>query len=76
MAILNVKNFPDELYERLKALAEAERRSVASQVIYLLERAAGTSERLSILELRGLGKSLWRETSATDHVRRERDGWT
>lgn len=75
MATLNVKNFPDDLYDRLKALAEAERRSVASEVIHLLERATEGSERLSILELRGLGKNLWIETSAEDHVRRERDAW-
>lgn len=76
MATLNVKNFPDQLYERLKAIAEAERRSVASQVTHLLEQATATSEELSILELRGLGKDYWSDLDAADHVRRERDAWT
>lgn len=75
MATLKVENFPDELYERLRALAVAERRSLAAQVVYLLERAVESSERLSILELRGLGKGHWCDTSATEHVRRERGGW-
>jgi plasmid stability protein len=39
MAILNIKNFPDELYERLKERAREERRSVSQQVIILLEHA-------------------------------------
>lgn len=37
MAILNIKNFPDELYERLKERAAEERRSVSQEVIVLLE---------------------------------------
>ena len=76
MATLNVKNFPDPLYQRLKALAEAERRSVAAQVTHLLERATEVSEEISILALRGLGKDHWRDLEATDHVKRERDAWT
>lgn len=39
MAILNIKNFPDPLYERLRHLAQAERRSISQQVILLVERA-------------------------------------
>lgn len=76
MATLNVKNFPDDVYERLKAMAAAERRSIAAEVIHLLERASIAPERLSVLELRGLGKDLWRDTEAAEHVRRERDAWS
>jgi plasmid stability protein len=75
MATLNVKNFPDELYQRLKARAEAEHRSVAGQIIHLLAQATREAEPLSLLELRGLGKEAWAETDAAEHVRRERDAW-
>jgi hypothetical protein len=36
---------PDDLYDRLRALAEAERRSLNSEAIVLLERAIAAAER-------------------------------
>lgn len=75
MATLNIKNFPDALYERLQERAELEHRSVAQQVIHLLEEAAGTPKLHSILELRGLGQELWKEIDPVEHVRAERDSW-
>lgn len=38
MANLTIKNIPDELYEKLKASAEANRRSINSEVIMMMER--------------------------------------
>lgn len=54
MATLNIKRFPDTLYEKLKTRAEEEHRSVTQQVVPMLSQAVEDSERrLSILELRG-----------------------
>jgi len=39
MAAITLKGLPDDLKERLQALAERERRSLNQQVILLLERA-------------------------------------
>lgn len=75
MATLNIKNFPDSLYEALQRRAEQEHRSIAQEVIHLLEGAAGRPEALSILALRGLGKELWEGRDAAAHVRSERDSW-
>lgn len=75
MATLNIKNFPEPLYEALKAWAEQENRSVAQQVIQLLSEAVKQREPTSILELRGLGKEAWRGLDAGEHVRAERDSW-
>ncbi len=75
MATLNVKDFPNALHERLKALAARERRSVAQQVIVLLEGAVEETEPHSLLELDGLGASYWRTTDAAEHVAAERDAW-
>ncbi|HEV2592048.1 MAG TPA: Clp protease N-terminal domain-containing protein [Gaiellaceae bacterium] len=36
MATLHVRNFPDDLYERLRASAEAENRSISAQAIAVL----------------------------------------
>lgn len=39
MATLTVKNVPDDLYEKLKVTAAANRRSINSEVITIIERA-------------------------------------
>ena len=75
MATLNIKNLPDALYRRLQARAKRDRRSVAQEVTHLLSEALDEPKPLSILELQGLGKELWKEIDAADHVRRERASW-
>lgn len=75
MATLNIKNLPDALYKKLQALAKRERRSVAQEVAWLLGKALNPPRQLSILDLKGLGKEYWRETDATEHVRKERASW-
>lgn len=75
MAILNIKNLPDALYRKLQARARRERRSVAQEVTVLLTRALESPESISILQLQGLGKELWKGTDAAAHVERERSSW-
>lgn len=75
MATLNVKHLPDALYRKLKARAKRERRSVAQEVTVLLTQALEPAETLSIIELRGLGKELWRGLDPASHVDRERATW-
>jgi plasmid stability protein len=75
MATLNVKNLPDPLYKKLQARARRERRSVAQEVIHLLTQAVEEPDTQSILELRGLGKELWKGIDAAAHVSAERRSW-
>jgi len=75
MATLNVKNLPDALYEKLKARAKRERRSVAQEVVGLLSAALDTPPPLSIMDLQGLGKELWQGVDASAHVETERASW-
>ncbi len=75
MATLNIKNLPDGLYKKLQARARRQHRSVAQEVIHLLSRAVAEPTPRSILELRGLGKELWRGVDAASHVERERRSW-
>ena len=72
MATLNVKNLPDPLYKKLQARARRQRRSVAQEVIHLLTQAVEDADTQSILELRGLGKELWKGIDASAHVNAER----
>jgi plasmid stability protein len=80
MATLNVKNFPDRLYRKLKLRAGKHRRSIAQEVVQLLDEAVNSAPRVSLLELEGLGKELWdtalRGKDAADFIGRERDAWT
>jgi len=38
MALLQVRNFPDERYEEISKMARAQRRSIAQQTVLLIER--------------------------------------
>ena len=39
MATLHVRGVPDELYERVRKLAQLRRRSLTVEIVYLLEQA-------------------------------------
>ena len=39
MATLHVRDFPDDIYTKLRALAQAENRSLSQEAIVLLKRA-------------------------------------
>ncbi|MCC6242988.1 MAG: Arc family DNA-binding protein [Gemmatimonadaceae bacterium] len=43
MPTLTIKGLPDPIYERLKAQAEAHRRSLNGEIILCLERAVGAA---------------------------------
>ena len=75
MATLNIKNFPEDLYSRLKSQAERERRSLSQEVIQLLDRAVEDREAVSLLGLKGLGKEAWKGIEAARHVDEERESW-
>ena len=46
MATITVKNIPDDLYDRLKAVAKISRRSINSEIIVCIENAV-TSRRIN-----------------------------
>ncbi len=76
MAVLNVKNFPDELYGKLKQRAEREHRSLAQEIVHLLSRAVEPpNERLSWRDLEGLGKEIWEGIDPARYIDEERRSW-
>ena len=58
MALLQVRSFPDDVYDDLKLLARNENRSVAQQTIYLLKAAMGKQEQQKIRRQELLGALL------------------
>lgn len=75
MATLNVKNLPDSLYDKLRARAKRDRRSLAQEVIQILTQATEEPSSLSILDLKGLGKEIWRSQDPAAFVEQERRSW-
>lgn len=75
MATLNIKNLPDRLYKKIQARAQREHRSMAQEVIHILSVATENATPLSILDLQGLGKDVWKKVDAAKHVNRERRKW-
>jgi len=47
MASVTVKNIPDDLYERLRSVAEINRRSINSEIIVCIEKAV-VSHRIDV----------------------------
>jgi plasmid stability protein len=80
MATLNIKNFPDRLYDRIKKRAGKNRRSIAQEVVQLLDVAVTAPPQLSLLELEGLGKEVWDKAlagrDASEYIAEERDSWS
>lgn len=75
MATLNIKNFPDELYQQLKIRAASSHRSIAQEVTYMISTSLTPPPRRSLLELEGLGAHLWKDIDAAKYVAEERDSW-
>jgi len=75
MATLNIKGLPDPLYDRLRERARANHRSIAQEVTHILSQVLEAPEPVSLLELQGLGKEIWANVDAAEHVATERGSW-
>jgi plasmid stability protein len=75
LATLNIKDFPASLYRRLRTRAKRNHRSMAQEVTHILNEVVQGPERLSVLELRGLGKEIWAGMDAAEHVEEIRGSW-
>ena len=75
MATLKIRNFPNDVLEKIRERARREHRSVSGQVIHMLSTAVEPPEPGSILDLQGLGKELWAGVEAGAHVNKERRSW-
>jgi antitoxin FitA len=73
MTNVTLKNVPEGLYQRLKALAEANHRSINSEIIVCLERATSTYQvdRGEILERARLLRELTASYPITDEELRQ-----
>jgi plasmid stability protein len=75
VAVLNVKSVPEKLYRKLQARAKRERRSMTQEVLEILNQALSESPHLSIMNLQGLGKDIWRGIDSDQYVEAKRRAW-
>jgi len=75
VATLNIKDFPEPLYRKLRTRAKRNHRSLAQEVTHILSDVVRGPARTSVLELRGLGRELWADVDASEHVEEERGSW-
>jgi len=75
MATLNVKNFPDALYRKLKRRAKDEGRSLSAEVTRIVGRDLDHPKRYTVDDLVGLGAEIWKDVDIEEYIRRERDSW-
>jgi len=75
MATLNVKNFPEPLYERLKDRARKDGRSLSSEVEYLLAQQLLRDPKYTLADWQGVGAEIWKGVDADAFVRKERKSW-
>jgi plasmid stability protein len=64
MAILHVRNVPQDLYTRLKQRAETQRRSLSAEVVTLLEWAVEEVDRASELSLESIRRRRYFEPAS------------
>ncbi|MCB0737853.1 MAG: hypothetical protein KDC92_10100 [Bacteroidetes bacterium] len=78
MATLQIRDFPDELHEKLKELAKKDHRSLSQQALILLQDAIEHQERLNTRErvlkrLKSYNRDLSHLPDPVQMVREDRD---
>ena len=64
MPTLTLKNIPEDLYTRLKAAAEAHRRSLNSEILYCVEQTL-LPKKINVVEHLATARRLRAKTAAT-----------
>jgi len=65
----------ENILRSVESLSADEQRQLIARVAYRLSDCNVPGSRVSILELQGLGKDLWRDLDAQEYVDRERSSW-
>ncbi len=75
MATLSIKNFPDDLYRRLKARAKRKGRSMAREVTFMLQEQMLRRKKYTIDEWPALLRGPFRGVDVEKFIDRERNSW-
>ena len=64
-----------EIFSRFRKLSSDEQTNLLEHLKAAVQENQPSNGRRSILELRGLGKEIWKGLDAQDYVGRERSSW-
>ncbi len=64
-----------EILDNIQKMAPSEQFQLLEELVKLLRGQISPRSRRSILELRGLGKEIWRDIKVEDYISRERNSW-
>jgi plasmid stability protein len=69
MASITIRNIPDEVLERIRALSSIERRSLNNEILVILERGTHSEYEEKLLKRKYLSKStqmeIWKQLAGT-----------
>jgi plasmid stability protein len=75
MVTITVKNIPEELYERIKAQAKANRRSINKEIISIIERAIPTRTPIDVRDILERARKVRELTANYTITAEEIDRW-
>ncbi len=65
----------EKLLDEVEKLNQSEQLRLLEKIAVLIRRRTTARTRHSILELQGLGKSVWRDVDAQQYIDKERESW-
>ncbi len=65
----------EQVLENVGRLERSDQVRLLEEISNLVRPGATPGRRRSVLELRGLGKSIWRKIDVGEYIAKERDSW-
>lgn len=65
----------EKLLDEVEKLNQSEQLRLLEKIAALIRRRTTTKTRRSILELQGVGKSIWKDIDAQQYMDKERESW-
>lgn len=65
----------EKLLNEVEKLNQSEQLQLLEKIAALIRRRTTAKTRRSILELQGVGKSIWKDIDAQQHIDKERESW-
>ena len=65
----------EKLLNEVEKLNQSEQLQLLEKIAALIRRRTTAKTRRSILELQGVGKSIWKDIDAQQYINKERESW-
>jgi hypothetical protein len=65
----------NEILNQVERLTPDEQRQLMKDIEAMLQRQVESKPRHNIMELKGLGKEIWKDIDVAEYIRQEREAW-